>query len=95
MKKRDSKTVAFAALMVAFAAAPADAASIGRNIPDPCSAYLAGCQRLNANPELCQHLYDWAESHGGEWANPDAFNYVTQVAGHSFKHPPRYRVCTP
>ena len=52
MKKRDSKTVAFAALMVAFAAAPADAASIGRNIPDPCSAYLG---RLSTSQTLIRN----------------------------------------
>jgi hypothetical protein len=98
MKSQKTKLAAFAAAaaMVTFAtAAPADAASIGRNIPDPCAAYVAGCQRLNANPELCQHLFDWAESHGGEWASPDALNNAAQVGGHPFKHPPHYRICTP
>jgi len=78
MKSQKTKLAAFAAAaaMVTFAtAAPADAASIGRNIPDPCLAYVAGCQRLNANPELCQLLFDWARAHNGDWATPRAVQF--------------------
>ena len=82
MKSQKTKLAAFAAAaaMVTFAtAAPADAASIGRNIPDPCAAYVAGCQRLNANPELCQLLFDWAQAHNGDWATPERLIPLSQV----------------
>jgi hypothetical protein len=78
MKNRNTAFAAAAMLTIATAA-PADAASIGRNIPDPCLAYVAGCQRLNANPELCQLLFDWAQAHNGDWATPERRIPLSQV----------------
>jgi hypothetical protein len=95
MKNQNNKSTAFAAaVVVAFAAAPADAANIGRNLPGSCQSLVANCQNRNANPELCQSLFGWAQKHNGDWATPDALSYVQQQAGHSFKHAPRYSVCT-
>jgi hypothetical protein len=96
MKNRNNKSKALAAAVVAaFAAAPADAASVGRNLPRSCQSVVATCQNRNPNPELCQSLFGWAQKHDGDWATPDALSYVQQQTGHSFKHPPRYTVCTP
>jgi hypothetical protein len=95
MKNLNNKSTIFtAAAAVVFAAAPADAANIGRNLPPSCQSFVANCQNRNPNPELCQFLFGWAQKHNGDWATPDALGYVQQQAGHSFKRPPRYNVCT-
>jgi hypothetical protein len=94
MKNRNKILTAIVAVMVAFAATPADAANIGRNLPTSCQSFVTNCQNRNPNPELCQYLFGWAQKHNGDWATPDALSYVQQQTGHSFKHPPRYNVCT-
>jgi hypothetical protein len=85
MKNQSTKLATFAAAaMVAFAA-PADAANIGRNV------FLANCQRLNANPELCPFLLTWAKEHDGDWATPAALSTLP----HPFTKPPTlWKVCT-
>jgi hypothetical protein len=56
MKNQNTKLAAFVAAgaMAAFAAAQADAANLGRNLHTPCDVFVANCQRLNPNPELCR-----------------------------------------
>jgi hypothetical protein len=89
MKNQSTKLATFAAAaMVAFAA-PADAANIGRNVPTSCDVFLANCQRLNANPELCPFLLTWAKEHDGDWATPAALSTLP----HPFTKPPRYGRC--
>jgi hypothetical protein len=58
MKNQNTKLAAFVAAgaMAAFAAAQADAANLGRNLHTPCDVFVANCQRLNPNPELCPFL---------------------------------------
>jgi hypothetical protein len=93
MKNQNTKLAAFVAagVMAAFAADQAEAGKhIGQNLSTPCDTFVANCQRLNPNPELCPFLLSFAKEHDGDWASAAALSTLP----HPFRRPPRYGRCS-